>query len=137
MKASEIANQANNLTDENHDFQTLLGFINAGLAEINIELNANFPFASSNDEEISFPVVWQHAVLVPYVGAKIKQKDSSQFEYMDLYGQFQKGLLNMKSKYTVPDAYKSTEIVESFAPDFTGNYYSWNGGSNGGGPLDG
>lgn len=125
MKASEIANQANNLTDENHDFQTLLGFINAGLAEMNIELNAQFPFVSSNDEEMPFPETWQHSVLVPYVGAKIKQKDSSQFEYMDLYGQFQKGLSTMKAKYTVPDEYKSEDIQDSFAPDYTDSPYGW------------
>lgn len=125
MKASEIATQANTLTDENHDFQTLLGFINDGLAEINIELNAAFPFCTSNDEEIAFPETWQRSVLVPYVGAKIKQKDSSQFEYMDLYNQFSINLNKMKAKYTVPDEYQSDEISDSLEPDYTGNPWGW------------
>lgn len=125
MKASEIATHANNLTDESYSFNELMGFINDGLAEINIELNANFPFVTVNDEEIAFPETWQRVTLVPYVGAKIKQKDSSQFEYMDLYGQFQKGLSTMKAKYTVPDEYKSEDIQDSFAPDYTGNPYGW------------
>lgn len=125
MKASEIANHANNLTDESHDFQTLLGFINDGIAEINAEMNAKFPFCTNNDEEIPFPETWQRTVLVPYVGARIKQKDSSQFEYSDLYGQFQSGLMKFSTKYIVPDEYASTDIANSFEPDFTGNYNNW------------
>lgn len=126
MKPSEIATQANNITDENHDFQSvLLPFINDGLAEINVELNAKFPFATSTDEEIPFPEVWQRLVLVPYVAARIKQKDSSQFEYMDLFGQFGAGLAKMKAKYTVPAEYQDETIQDQFEPDFSGHYNNW------------
>lgn len=125
MKPSEIAQHANHVTDENYAFSDLIGFVNDGIAEINTELNANFPYATTEDVDIVFPENWQRIVLVPYVGAKIKQKDSSQFEYMDLYNQFQQGLNTMKSKYTVPDEYKSSDLNESFAPDFTGNPYGW------------
>lgn len=125
MKASEIGTHANTLTDESHDFQTLLGFINDGIADINIELNTVFPFCTSSDEEIAFPEDWQRKVLVPFVAAKIKQKDSSQFEYMDLYGQFQEGLLKMKAKYLVPEEYKSTTQSDQTAPDFSGSFYGW------------
>lgn len=124
MKASEIVIQANNLTDESYDYPSAMGFVNAAISEVNAELNANFPRVTLADEEIPFPEMWQDLVLIPYVSAKIKQKDSSQFEYSDLYGQFTNNLAKMKSKYSVPDEYKG-ETTDSYAPDYTGHYNLW------------
>jgi hypothetical protein len=124
MKLSEIMEEANLITDESIDYQTILSFINQAISRINSEADSMFPYYTMNDSAATppFPEKWQRNLLIPFVAARIKQQDSSQFEYNDLFGEFERNLVDFKAKYIVPVAYKDAEASGSIAPDFSGHY---------------
>jgi hypothetical protein len=130
MNVVQIIQQANLIADETITTDKAIGFVNDAVARINVKCGANFPFFNMNElntEYAGFTETWQRALLVPFVVGRIKQTDSSQFEYSDAYGEFQDNLTEFKSRYTIPAQYKASDIQTSFAPDYTGNYYSWSG----------
>ena len=108
MTLSELIEQANAIADEQETSVTVTGFINDAIAKINIRLKANLPYMSADlpDEEPIFPEKWQRAVLIPFAVGRIKQKDSSQFEYTDAYNEFMLGLDDMAAQYIVPEILK-------------------------------
>lgn len=112
MKVSELIKSVNDLADDILPDAEVVNYLNDGIAKINTESGANFPFLDviTPDQEPVIPEKWQRLLLVPYATAKVKQKDSSQFEYSDLYAQFADNMSEFKSKYTVPISYK--ELVE-------------------------
>ena len=133
MNILQIVQLANTIADESTETNKVLGFVNDAIARINVKCKANFPFFSSNtlnDEYAGFDETWQRTLLIPFAVGRIKQTDSSQFEYSDAYGEFTDNLIEFKSTYVIPDAYKSTSVKTSFAPDYTGNYYVWNSTKN-------
>lgn len=123
MKLSDIHAEANVLTDESITLAQVTQFVNQALSRINIECDANFPFFSNTDAnaEPPFPEKWQRPLLVTFAAARIKQQDSSQFEYIDLFGEFERSLVDFKAKYVIPAEYKDGEASGSIAPDFTGS----------------
>jgi hypothetical protein len=125
MKVSEIIAKANTLTDEEVEAVTIVSFINDAMATIGVTVGATFPLldVALAEQEPVIPDKWQRVLLIPFVAAKIKQMDASQFEYNDYFGQFQFALTQFKANYTVPDEYKDSDSSDSIEPSFDGNYF--------------
>jgi hypothetical protein len=128
MNLGSLTNTCNTLAEESFSSAQVVEFVNDCVARINIEVGANFPFFSSTNSEdyTGFPEKWQRSLFIPFVVGRMKQVDSSQFEYNDSYSEFTSSLATFKMKYTVPDEYKDTTEQLSFAPDYTGNPWGWN-----------
>lgn len=127
MNLSEIIAHSNAISDETIPIQTATGFLNDAVAKINIECKTKFPYFNVNDpntEYAGFTEEWQRGLLIPFVVGRIKQVDSSQFEYSDAFREFELNLISFRSNYVVPDEYKSVAQGAHF-DDFTGNYWRW------------
>ena len=127
MNIGSLTQSVNNLADEDFDATQIVEFVNDAIAKINITCSANFPFMSDDDtnEYTAFPEKWQRSLFIPFVIGRMKAVDSSQFEYTDSYGEFQNNLMVFNLKFPVPEEYKDTNEPESFAHDFTTNYWGW------------
>ena len=108
MQLSEFIRSANDISDESESAQTITGFLNDAIAKVNAECKANYPFMDYTDlnAEIVMPETWVRTILLPFAAGRIKTKDSSQFEYSDLYAEFVDGLINFKANYIIPDIYR-------------------------------
>lgn len=127
MQLHEIISEINSLADESEPEIDVIAWINDAIARINIELNAKFPFMDIEEleSEPAFPEVWQRACLIPFGVGRLKQMDSSQFEYIDAYGEFIENLSLMKTKYKVPEEYRDEDSQGSFRMDLSSdNYYA-------------
>lgn len=128
MNLAELVQEAQNLSDEDLQTSELLGFLNDAVAKINIECKANFPFFSINESSspyLGFPDKWQRALLIPFTVGRIKQKDSSQFEYVDAYGEFLANLMEFKSQYAIPEEYKDESLNKYFIDDLSQSHWRW------------
>lgn len=124
MNTSELTKAVNLLTDEDFSVENVTSFLNDAIAEINTECKAKYPFLSDENPEPHLPEEWQRTLLVVYAAAKVKQNDSSQFEYSDLYNQFYEALNRFKRNYTIPEEYRTGTSGPSFQ-DFSDNWYRW------------
>ena len=108
MILAEFIASANDISDESESAQTITRFLNDAIAKVNAECQANYPFMDYTDlnAEIQMPETWVRVMLLPFAAGRIKTKDSSQFEYSDLYAEFLDGLVTFKARYTIPDIYK-------------------------------
>ena len=129
MILSEFVAHANDISDESESIRTITGFLNDGLAKINAECKANFPFMdyTAVDTEIPLPETWVRAVLLPFAAGRIKTKDSSQFEYSDLYAEFQNGLSLFRTNYRIPDIYKDHTSSTYTSDIYTTKPFGWMG----------
>lgn len=128
MNLTEIVSQAILISDEDMPTSEVFQFLNDAVAKINVECKANFPFFNLNtaDEEYAgFDETWQRTLLVPFAVGRIKQKESSQFEYSDAYAEFSGSLLEFKASYTIPDEYKSGNTKPVVVEDFSTNLWGW------------
>ena len=110
MEYQKIIAHINLATDEDFEFKEVLAFINDAVAKINIECGAIFPFADTEfdlpiDEYPALNETWIRSLIVPYAAGRIKENDSSQFEYTDWYAQFDLNLQKFKSVYNIPEKY--------------------------------
>lgn len=129
MNVSEMIQSVNLRTDEDFQAEQIVSFLNDAISKINTECSANFPNVTVNqDEEYVLPEKWQRQLLVTYASARVKQNDSSQFEYVDLYREFEGSLLQFRSSYVIPDAYKDAETEGAFQDTLDTNPWSWEGG---------
>lgn len=103
--------EANNLADDMLTDEEVIGFVNDAIAAINIEVNANFPFLNEPEDMPVFPEVWQRMLIIPFVKGRIKEKDSSQFEWEIAYEQFFVNLTEFKNKYKIPDEFVNEESL--------------------------
>lgn len=133
MEILKLINHVNLTTDEDFTLMQVIGFLNDGIAKINIECGANFPFVEDDlpeniykfEEYTALPDTWIRALLVPYASGRIKENDSSQFEYSDWYGQFEANLLKFKSNYQIPLVYVDLDAIENRAEeDYTLNVFT-------------
>lgn len=123
MILSEFIANANDISDESESAQTVTRFLNDAIAKVNAECKANYPFMDYLvlDQELPLPETWVRTILLPFAAGRIKTKDSSQFEYSDLYGEFMDGLATFKSSYTIPDIYR--DLSSMIFDPVTGQYY--------------
>ena len=128
MNIMDIIQQANSIADEDVAATQAIAFVNDAVARINVKTGAEFPFFNLNEADKQyegFPETWQRALLVPFTVGRIKQTDSSQFEYSDAYGEFQDNLITFQTKYLIPEKYKSTSVSSSFETDLSGSLWRW------------
>lgn len=117
MKISDIFTTVNLGVDEDYDNSTLLEFANDCIGEINIECNSCFPFLAfateegkvTLEDEYPLPQKWIQTLFMPYLSARIKQMDSSQFEYNDYFEMFYQKLRLFKERYNIPDEFLDGE----------------------------
>ena len=109
MNASQLIDEINELSDELEPNNIVLGFINDAIAKINIECDADFPFIridELNDDIDFIPEKWLRTLIIPFGVGRIKQRDSSQFEYTDAYTEFMENLEDFRNKVEIPEEYK-------------------------------
>lgn len=107
--------EANNLADDMLTNDEVQGFVNDAIAAINIEMPANFPFLYALEDMPVFPEKWQRMLIIPFVKGRIKEKDSSQFEWEVAYEQFFVNLEEFKTKYEVPEEYQDNDSKRNFS----------------------
>ncbi|MGG4267432.1 hypothetical protein [Peribacillus simplex] len=110
---AEIIEAVNTLADEQSPTNQIILWLNNAIARINMEANAKFPFIKTETETPAIPDEWHFLLLVPYATARIKQMDSSQFEYRDLFDEFETNLKAFVFLYPIPDEYKNAEIGDA------------------------
>jgi hypothetical protein len=116
----------NLVTDESFNEDEVRGFINDGIAQINVYMSANFPYINPLDTEYTaLSEKWQRQLFVPYAAARIKQNDSSQFEYNDWYGQYSENIIEFRSRFIVPDEYKDPSDLDVPLQDVFTDGGSW------------
>lgn len=106
LTLTELAKEINTLADEQESVTMIQGFVNDAIAKINIRLKADFPFLKAPSESPVFPEKWQRTLLIPFGVGRVKQYDSSKFEYTDSYSEFLVNLEEMAASYIVPEEYK-------------------------------
>lgn len=126
LNIAELIDQINLVADEDFEIAQVTAFMNDAIARINVEADANFPAIQATDVTYTaFPDKWQRALFIPYGAGRIKENDSSQFEYNDWYSQFERMLGAFIEKYTVPDQYKDgTRLNDGFDSDFSTSEWS-------------
>lgn len=124
MKLSGLLDSANAVTDEQFTFDVAVHFINDCIAKINIQCESKFPLYTSADAntEPPIPEKWQVALFVPFIAGRIKQVDSSQFEYTQFFNDFYANLAEFYDRYEIPVAFADPDQNPGFAPDFAGNW---------------
>lgn len=113
MEILKLVNHINLTSDEDFTLIQIIGFLNDAIAKINIECSANYPFIEDDlplpsyafEEYTALPDTWIRALLVPFASGRIKENDSSQFEYSDWYSQFDINLTQFQSRYEIPLQY--------------------------------
>jgi hypothetical protein len=137
MTLNDLLASANAVTDDALTFDAAFHFINDCIAKINIECDSIYPTYTANDSNATSPLPekWQTALFVPFISAKIKQMDSSKFEFDEYFNEFNDNLTTFKQKYTIPDAYVDPDAQGGYDANFDGN---WNTGNwqKGGSPND-
>jgi hypothetical protein len=129
MLTTQLIQSVNTLSDEQEATANVLEYLNDAMARINIRLKASLPYLTldSGNEPI-FPEKWQRALLIPFAVGRIKQQDSSQFEYSDSYTEFERNLADMAVQYEVPAIFLDTAPLEY--EEMPGLYdkapYGWN-----------
>lgn len=113
MNVSELVTHINELSDEFEDPELVVQFINDAIAKINVECDSIFPSLTLTSEEIPLPEKWIRALLVPFGVGRIKQRDSSQFEYTDSYNEFLANLEEFKARYEIPEEFRDPDSSSS------------------------
>lgn len=122
-----MTQQINLVTDESFSSSQVNGFINDAIAQINIYCKSNFPYIADGDIEYTvIPEKWQRQLFVPYAAGRIKQNDSSQFEYSDWYAQFQVNMAEFEVSHVIPDEYLDlTDVQGPLQTDFSFDGGGW------------
>lgn len=129
MLTTQLIQNVNTLSDEQEASANVLEYLNDAMARINIRLKANLPYLTLDEgDEPIFPEKWQRTLLVPFAVGRIKQQDSSQFEYSDAYQEFERNLADMAVQYEVPAIYSDVAPFddEELPGIYTNAPYGWN-----------
>lgn len=107
MIIQDLLDEANILADESFDDDTMVKFYNQCTTDINIRTGAIFPSITVEDvnKPPALPEKWARSLYVPFMAGRIKQQDSSQFEYTDLYSQYEQAFGMFLASYVIPDQY--------------------------------
>ena len=133
MEFTALMRHINRVTDEDMELADVLGFINDGIAKINVECGAIFPEIEEGlnskvydqEEYTAIPDKWIRMLIVPFAAGRIKEYDSSQFEYIDWYRQFDLNLLRFKADHRIPDEYIDPNYTSGrYEDDYSLNPYN-------------
>jgi hypothetical protein len=128
MLVSEAIKKINDLGDDSIEEAVVLSWINDALAQIGARVRATYPELTLTTESMPLPDKWTRILVIPYATGRMKQQDSSQFEYSDLYAQFLANLDEFASQYVVPEIYKDPDLVEGQTSDiYTVPPFPWGG----------
>lgn len=126
MLVSEAISKIGVLADEGAADNEIIMWINDALSDIGREVKATFPRIVAATDTLPLENKWCDLLIVVFAAARNKQKEASQFEYRDLYGQYLTALTDFASKYIVPDIYKDP-VTEVESDIFTTPYLPWQG----------
>lgn len=133
MDITALISHINLATDEDFELKQTLMFCNDAIAKINVEAKAKFPFIDltlkekmyNTEEYTALPETWIRMLIVPFAAGRIKENDSSQFEYTDWYAQFDMNLSKFTDSYDIPEEYQIPDTkVRMYEGDLTGHIYS-------------
>ena len=133
MEFPRLMTHINRVTDEDFELMDMLGFINDAIQKINVEASAIFPEIDETlpvklyqqEEYTAIPDKWIRMLIVPFAAGRIKENDSSQFEYRDWYAQFDLNLTKFKSDYNIPDEFKDPDSIGGrYEDDFSNNIFN-------------
>lgn len=133
MEILELVEQINLVTDEDFELKQVLRFCNDAIAKINITVSAQFPFIDvtlkdslyKTEEYTALPETWIRMLIVPYAAGRIKENDSSQFEYADWYSQFDINLGKFADDYEIPEEFQvANGKVRIYESDLSNHIYS-------------
>ena len=133
MELMKLFDHINLVSDEDFETMQLIGFVNDGIAKINIEIGTVFPEIDdtlpeamyAQEEYTAIPDKWIRALLVPFAAGRIKENDSSQFEYIDWYRQFDINLERFRTSHKVPAEYLDPNTNTGYEQeDFSENVYN-------------
>lgn len=133
MEFPRLMTHINRVTDEDFELADMLGFINDAIQKINIEVSAIFPEIDETlpsklyeqEEYTAFPDKWIRMLIVPFAAGRIKENDSSQFEYIDWYRQFDLNLERFKTDYKIPLEYQDPNSSNGrYEDDFSNNIFN-------------
>jgi hypothetical protein len=127
MQLDDLISSINLVSDEEYDSSEVVPFLNDAISKINIECDSVFPYITPGDTEYTaFPDKWQRSLFIPFGLGRIKQLDSSQFEYTDAYSEFSYNLVIFKSKYNIPEQYTDNSVVSNpLQTDFSSEGGGW------------
>lgn len=124
MELSKLVAHVNLVTDEEFEFERVVEWLNDAIAKMNVECESDYPYFDVLQPSTihPLPVKWQRMLFVPFAAGRVKENDSSRFEYEDWYAQFFDNLRLFKSVYDIPEEYRDADYNNgSFPPSFTGN----------------
>lgn len=133
MEILSLVEHINLATDEDFELLQVLAFCNDAIGKINVEAKAQFPFIDLSlkernyrtEEYTALPETWIRMLIVPFAAGRIKENDSSQFEYHDWYAQFDMNLLKFIDNYDIPEEYQTPDTkVRFYEEDYTNHIYS-------------
>lgn len=139
MELMRLIGHINLATDEDFEVMEVIGFINDAIAKINTECGAVFPFIDEDlptedmyrlEDYDALPDSWIRTLIVPFAAGRIKENDSSQFEYVDWYGQFHASLDKFQDKYEIPLVYvdlnaKTGRYQEDYRQNMLSSLRGW------------
>lgn len=122
----QLVSSVNTLSEEILSTDDIVLWFNNAIARINVESNANFPYLTGDVEESpAFGDDWHYLLLIPFATARIKQMDSSQFEYNDLFGEFENNLRKFVAFYEIPEIYKKPPATNASSIDVVYSVRGW------------
>lgn len=133
MEFPRLMTHINRVTDEDFELMDMLGFINDAIQKINIEVGAIFPEIDETlpeglyvqEEYDAIPDKWIRMLIVPFAAGRIKENDSSQFEYIDWYRQFDLNLERFKTDYKIPEEFIDPNSAGGrYEDDFSNNIFN-------------
>lgn len=133
MEFPQLMTHINRVTDEDFELYDMLGFINDAIQKINIEVGAIFPEIDETlpeklyeqEEYVAIPDKWIRMLIVPFAAGRIKENDSSQFEYIDWYSQFDLNLERFKTDYKIPEEFIDPSSAGGrYEDDFSTNIFN-------------
>lgn len=118
MLVTELITSINDMSDEKEPSAIVVAFINDAISKINIECDTIFPLITVSTTDITFiPDKWVYTLIIPFGVGRVKQKDSSEFEFSAAYNEFMGNLLEFRSKYTIPVEYVDTSVASVVESD--------------------
>lgn len=133
MEFPKLMTHINRVTDEDFELLDMIGFINDAIQKINVEAGTIFPVIDDTlptklyeqEEYTAIPDKWISMLIVPFAAGRIKENDSSQFEYLDWYRQFDMSLERFKTDYRVPEEFIDPDSQNGrYEDDFSNNIYN-------------
>lgn len=133
MEFPRLMRHINLVTDEDFELEDILAFINDAIQKINVEVGTIFPEIDETlparvyeqEEYTAIPDKWIRMLIVPFAAGRIKENDSSQFEYMDWYAQFDRNLDRFRTDYRIPAIYLDPDSPGGrYEDDMRNNIYS-------------